>query len=107
MAYTPRFSGDINELLENNRNWAKKQDESMFTALAAKQCPKALWIGCSDSRVPETKILDLMPGDLFVHRNIANVVSHDDLSVRSVVQFAVEELRVEHIIVCGTCTFKF
>jgi carbonic anhydrase len=102
----PRFTEKtpINELLARNRAWADRQNTEtplLFPTLAHSQHPQILWIGCSDSRVPETTILDLLPGDLFVHRNIANIVSSGDLSVLSVVQFAVEVLGVNHIIVCG------
>jgi carbonic anhydrase len=95
----------ISALLERNRAWAARQAEQepqLFPSIAKGQSPQILWIGCSDSRVPETTVLDLLPGDIFVHRNIANVVSAADMSVLSVVQFAVEVLGVKHIIVCGT-----
>jgi hypothetical protein len=106
----PRFTGKtpINALLARNRAWAERQNTEtplLFPSLAHSQHPQILWIGCSDSRVPETTILDLLPGDLFVHRNIANVVSSGDLSVLSVVQFAVEVLGVNHVIVCGSALF--
>ena len=106
----PRFTDktSINTLLARNRAWAERQNTEtplLFPSLAHSQHPQILWIGCSDSRVPETTILDLLPGDLFVHRNIANVVSSADLSVLSVVQFAVEVLGVNHIIVCGNVLF--
>jgi carbonic anhydrase len=102
----PRFTEKtpINELLARNRAWADRQSSEtpvLFPTLARSQSPQILWIGCSDSRVPETTVLDLLPGDLFVHRNIANIVSSGDLSVLSVVQFAVEVLGVNHIIICG------
>jgi hypothetical protein len=102
----PRFTAQtpITALLERNRAWADRQERDnplLFPSLAHKQEPHILWIGCSDSRVPETTVLDLLPGDLFVHRNIANVVSAGDMSVLSVVQFAVEVLGVRHIVVCG------
>jgi len=102
----PRFSTEtpISALLERNRAWAERQESLnplLFPSLAHSQHPHILWIGCSDSRVPETTVLDLLPGDLFVHRNIANVVSAGDMSVLSVVQFAVEVLGVSHIVVCG------
>jgi len=101
--YNTRFkSGEsLAKLLARNKEWSAKQDPAMMAALANNQAPKILWIGCSDSRVPETMILDLLPGDLFVHRNIGNVVSGTDMSVLSVIQFAVEVIRVEHVIICG------
>lgn len=94
----------INELLEQNKAWATSQldnDPEFFSALADGQKPEFLWIGCSDSRVPATQIVGLKPGEMFVHRNIANLVPHSDLSSRSVIQFAVEALGVSHIIVAG------
>jgi len=102
----PRFSAQtpISALLERNGKWADRQaveNPLLFPSLAHSQHPQILWIGCSDSRVPETTVLDVLPGDLFVHRNIANVVSAGDMSVLSVVQFAVEVLGVNHIVVCG------
>jgi Carbonic anhydrase len=103
----PRYTAQtpVTALLDRNRAWAERQEREnplLFPSLANSQHPQILWIGCSDSRVPETTVLDLLPGELFVHRNIANVVSAGDLSVLSVVQFAVEVLQVNHIIVCGT-----
>jgi carbonic anhydrase len=95
---------DLSELLENNREWAegiKARDPGFFDALARQQSPRYLWIGCSDSRVPATQLTDLLPGEMFVHRNIANVVVHTDFNCLSVLQYAVEVLKVEHIIVCG------
>jgi carbonic anhydrase len=92
------------DLLSNNRLWAdgvKRRDPGFFDRLARIQSPRYLWIGCSDSRVPANEIVGLMPGELFVHRNVANIVVHSDLNCLSVVQYAVEVLRVEHIIVCG------
>jgi carbonic anhydrase len=92
------------QLFQNNREWAahiKAQDQDFFAKLAAQQAPEYLWIGCSDSRVPANELLGLMPGELFVHRNIANVVVHSDLNCLSVLQFAVEVLKVKHVIVCG------
>jgi carbonic anhydrase len=91
-------------LIRNNREWAGRilrQDPDFFTRLARQQSPRYLWIGCSDSRVPANEIVGLPPGELFVHRNIANVVVHTDLNCLSVMQFAVDVLKVEHIIVCG------
>lgn len=92
------------ELFENNRQWAAgmiEKDPKFFERLAEQQSPKLLWIGCSDSRVPANQITGLMPGEIFVHRNIANVVVHTDFNLLSVVQFAVDVLKVEHVIVCG------
>jgi carbonic anhydrase len=92
------------ELFENNRRWASsrvREDPDFFQRLVAQQAPAYLWIGCSDSRVPANEIVDLPPGELFVHRNVANVVVHTDLNCLSVLQFAVEALRVRHVIVCG------
>jgi carbonic anhydrase len=95
---------DLNDLLANNRAWAAdvtRHDPDFFERLAQQQTPKYLWIGCSDSRVPANQIVGLLPGEMFVHRNIANAVIHADLNCLSVVQFAVDVLKVEHIIVCG------
>ena len=92
------------QLLENNRSWAAdrvKRDPTFFTRLAQQQAPEFLWIGCSDSRVPANEIVGLDPGELFVHRNVANVVVHTDLNCLSVLQFAVDVLKVKHVIVCG------
>jgi carbonic anhydrase len=92
------------QLLENNRRWAEHMtanDPEFFVKLSRQQTPKYLWIGCSDSRVPANEIIGLMPGEVFVHRNVANVVVHTDLNCLSVIQYAVEVLRVEHVIVCG------
>ena len=91
-------------LFENNRKWASSicaKDADFFKKLAAQQSPEYLWIGCSDSRVPANELLGMLPGELFVHRNIANVVVHTDLNCLSVLQFAVEVLGVKHIIICG------
>ena len=91
-------------LLENNKQWAeaiKAEDPTFFEQLSAQQAPEYLWIGCSDSRVPANQILGKMPGEVFVHRNIANVVIHTDLNCQSVIQYAVEVLKVKHVIVCG------
>ncbi len=92
------------KLLQNNREWAASQieeDPGFFENLAGRQNPKFLWIGCSDSRVPANQITGTQPGDIFVHRNIANMVVHTDLNMLSVLQYAVEVLEVNHIIVCG------
>jgi len=94
----------LNQLFENNRAWAadmSRQDADFFRRLSEQQSPHYLWIGCSDSRVPANQIVGLMAGDMFVHRNVANVVVHTDLNCLSAIQFAVDVLRVEHIIVCG------
>lgn len=94
----------IDALLRNNRDWAAdavRNDPAFFKRLAEQQAPKYLWIGCSDSRVPANQITGMQPGEVFVHRNIANVVVHADLNCLSVMQFAVDVLKVEHIIVCG------
>ena len=92
------------ELFENNRRWATERarvDPEFFSRLSAQQAPAYLWIGCSDSRVPANEIVDLPPGELFVHRNVANVVVHTDLNCLSVLQYAVDALKVRHVIVCG------
>ncbi len=94
----------LDHLFEKNRNWANKikgSDPEFFSKLSHQQTPEYLWIGCSDSRVPANQVIDLPPGQIFVHRNIANLVIHTDLSSLSVIQYAVEVLRVKHIIVCG------
>jgi carbonic anhydrase len=94
----------LDHLFENNRAWSEGIREvkpEFFLELAQQQAPKYLWIGCSDSRVPANQIVGLMPGELFVHRNIANLVIHTDLNCLSVLQFAVDILKVRHIIVCG------
>jgi len=97
-------SRKLDELLKNNREWAeqvRRDDPTFFKRLSAQQSPKYLWIGCSDSRVPANQIMRLDPGEVFVHRNIANVVVHADLNCLSVIQFAVDMLKVEHILVTG------
>jgi carbonic anhydrase len=94
----------LNHLFKNNREWAegiKARTPDFFEKLIHQQKPEYLWIGCSDSRVPANEIVNLLPGELFVHRNIANVVVHTDLNCLSVIQFAVDVLHVKHIIVCG------
>ena len=95
---------DIPALLDKNREWAQRvvlEDPDFFNRLSQQQSPRYLWIGCSDSRVPANQILGLDPGEVFVHRNIANVMSHGDLNALSVVQFAVDILKVEHILLVG------
>ena len=92
------------DLFENNRRWAESQvakDPDFFERLVKQQTPRYLWIGCSDSRVPANQITGLQPGEVFVHRNVANVVVQTDFSLLSVLQYAVEVLKVEHVIVCG------
>ncbi len=94
----------LNHLFENNRAWVAgvlKDDPQFFSRLSHLQTPEILWIGCSDSRVPANQITGLAPGEVFVHRNIANVVVHTDLNALSVIEFAVNMLKVKHIIVCG------
>ncbi|MDZ7624861.1 MAG: carbonate dehydratase [Ignavibacteriaceae bacterium] len=94
----------LKHLFENNRRWASKQTQSdpdFFNRLLQQQSPEYLWIGCSDSRVPANEIVGLLPGELFVHRNVANLVVKNDLNCLSVIQFAVDALKVKHIIVCG------
>ncbi|HJQ10777.1 MAG TPA: carbonate dehydratase [Gemmatimonadaceae bacterium] len=94
----------IKQLFDNNRAWAAKetrQDPEFFLRLSSQQAPQYLWIGCADSRVPANEIVGLAPGEMFVHRNIANVVVHADLNCLSVLQFAVDVLKVQHVIVCG------
>jgi carbonic anhydrase len=95
---------DLSHLFDNNRKWAADvtgADPDFFQRLAAQQAPEYLWIGCSDSRVPANEIVGLLPGELFVHRNVANVVVHTDLNCLSVLQYAVDVLKVKHVIVCG------
>ena len=94
----------LSQLFANNRAWAEQmtaREPGFFTRLSRQQAPQYLWIGCSDSRVPANQIVGLLPGEMFVHRNVANVVVHTDLNCLSAIQFAVEVLRVGHIIVCG------
>jgi carbonic anhydrase len=98
------MSTDLRELFERNRHWAdkvEKREPGFFTGLLAQQAPQYLWIGCADSRVPANELVDLQPGELFVHRNVANVVAHGDLNCLSVIQFAADVLQVKHIIVVG------
>ncbi len=95
---------DLKRILDRNRAWAEKikaSDPEFFPALAKQQSPRFLWIGCSDSRVPATQLAGMLPGEMFVHRNVANVVDHTDFNCLSVMQYAVDVLKVEHIIVCG------
>ncbi|KUJ83993.1 carbonate dehydratase [Microbulbifer flavimaris] len=94
----------LKHLIENNRQWSQatsKHHPDFFLKLSKQQSPEYLWIGCADSRVPANEIVGLLPGELFVHRNVANVVVHTDLNCLSVLQYAVEILKVKHIIVCG------
>jgi len=94
----------LSHLFDNNKAWARRireQDPDFFLKLSRQQFPSYLWIGCSDSRVPANQIVGLLPGELFVHRNVANLVVHTDLNCLSVMQFAVDILKVRHIIVCG------
>jgi carbonic anhydrase len=94
----------LDHLFENNRAWSegiRQVQPEFFLELARQQAPKYLWIGCADSRVPANQIVGLMPGELFVHRNVANLVVHTDLNCLSVMQFAVDILKVRHVIVCG------
>jgi len=95
---------DLKRLLDQNRAWAENitaSDPDFFPTLAKQQSPRFLWIGCADSRVPATQLVGMVPGEMFVHRNVANVVDHTDFNCLSVMQYAVDVLKVEHIIVCG------
>jgi carbonic anhydrase len=97
-------SVDLDNLFDNNATWARGMEErspGFFSRLVSQQTPQYLWIGCADSRVPANELVGLLPGELFVHRNVANVVSHSDLNALSVIQFAVDALQVRHIIVVG------
>jgi carbonic anhydrase len=94
----------LRHLFDNNRTWAAdivRQDPKFFDKLAHQQAPRYLWVGCSDSRVPANQIVGLLPGEMFVHRNVANVVTHTDLNCLSCIEYAVDVLKVEHVIVCG------
>jgi carbonic anhydrase len=94
----------LKKLFESNRAWAEEiraREPGFFSRLARQQKPEYLWIGCSDSRVPSTQLVSLSPGEMFVHRNVANLVVHTDLNCLSVMQYAVDALRVKHVIVCG------
>jgi carbonic anhydrase len=98
------MSTELQELFENNRRWAdasEAREPGFFSRLLKQQAPQYLWIGCSDSRVPANELVGLLPGELFVHRNVANLVVHSDLNCLSVIQFAIDMLRVKHIIVVG------
>ncbi|MFT3818174.1 MAG: carbonate dehydratase [Rubrivivax sp.] len=98
------MSDELNPLLQSNRHWAaatEQREPGFFTRLAQQQNPRYMWIGCADSRVPANELVGLLPGELFVHRNVANVVVHSDLNALSTIQFAVEHLKVQHIIVVG------
>lgn len=95
---------EIKKLLDNNIRWADAtaaSDPAFFDRLSEQQSPVYLWIGCSDSRVPANQIVDLLPGDIFVHRNVANLVVHTDFNCLSVLQYAIDVLKVKHVIVCG------
>lgn len=95
---------ELQDLIDNNARWAdaiKQEDPEFFAKLARQQTPEFLWIGCSDARVPANEIVGMLPGDLFVHRNVANVVLHTDLNCLSVIQYAVDVLKVKHILVTG------
>ena len=104
MSSPERNNTELDHLFQNNRDWAdsmRVRDPNFFKKLQAQQSPKFLWIGCSDSRVPANELLGLLPGDVFVHRNIANVIVHSDLNCLSVLQFAIDVLKIRHVIVCG------
>ena len=97
-------TNSLDELFAHNREWAARMEAErpgFFTGLMAQQQPQYMWIGCSDSRVPANQITGLEPGEVFVHRNVANVVVHSDLNALSTIQFAVERLKVEHVMVVG------
>jgi carbonic anhydrase len=104
MGESKKMDATLSKLFQNNQAWAERMERDrpgFFNQLAAQQSPKYLWIGCSDSRVPANEIIGLDPGEIFVHRNVANVVVHSDLNALSVIQYAVEHLKVEHIMVVG------
>lgn len=104
MPDNPQNQAALYELLESNRQWADAvvaRDKDFFKRLSSQQSPEYMWIGCSDSRVPANELLGLMPGEIFVHRNVANLVVHTDLNCLSVLQFAIDVLKVKHIIVVG------
>jgi len=101
---TTMNSNELQDLLDNNKRWAEDTEAGepgFFSRLLKQQTPQYLWIGCADSRVPANELVDLLPGELFVHRNVANVVVHSDLNCLSVMQFAVDQLQVRHIIIVG------
>lgn len=103
-ALNARLMNNLDHLFANNKKWAdniRRQNPDFFLRLSQQQSPRYLWIGCADSRVPANEIVGLLPGEMFVHRNVANVVVHTDLNCLSVMEFAVEVLKVEHIIVVG------
>lgn len=98
------MSKDLSQLFERNRQWASRVEErqpGFFTGLLAQQRPQYMWLGCADSRVPANELVDLLPGEMFVHRNVANLLVHSDLNALSVIQYAVDVLAVQHIIVVG------
>jgi carbonic anhydrase len=98
------YTKNLDDLIAKNKNWSARifeRDPEFFPTLSRQQSPEYLWIGCADSRVPANEIVGLLPGELFVHRNVANVVVHTDLNCLSVMQYAVDVLKVKHIIVCG------
>ena len=100
----PMPAPPLSHLIQQNRDWSesmRKDDPEFFSRLVGQQSPEYLWIGCADSRVPANEIVNLLPGELFVHRNVANVVVHTDLNCLSVLQYAVDVLKVKHVIVCG------
>lgn len=104
MATKNQDNSPLQHLFSNNRKWAASmtdKEADFFQKLASQQSPEYLWIGCSDSRVPANELLGLLPGEVFVHRNVANIVVHTDLNCLSVLQFAIDVLKVKHIIVCG------
>jgi len=95
---------NLQELFQQNRSWSeemRRRTPDFFTKLSQQQSPEYLWIGCSDSRVPANELMGMLPGELFVHRNVANVVVHSDLNCLSVMQYAIDVLKVKHVIVCG------
>ncbi len=101
---TTPMNHELQDLLDNNKRWAadtETREPGFFSRLLKQQTPQYLWIGCADSRVPANELVDLLPGELFVHRNVANVVVHSDLNALSVMQFAVDHLKVRHIIIVG------